>query len=161
MIYDYLVNPEILKHASPNAAPNWFSVGKRGFGDSSWTTRRKSTVLLADQSRSEHALVVRLKGGDPFVFGRGGEEALASYRSRQIEWEVVPGVTAGSSVAAYAGIPDHASRPEQFGDLSLPVTKTCQQTGIRASAGGIWRRAWTRWCLFMGVARLGEIAANN
>src|SRR5215216_6332880 len=67
VIYDYLVNPEILKHASAKA--ELIYVGKRGFGDS-WTQGEINDLLLA--KAGEYAHVVRLKGGDPFVFGRGG-----------------------------------------------------------------------------------------
>jgi uroporphyrinogen III methyltransferase / synthase len=79
-------------------------VGKRGLESSQqlWTQAEINRLLVA--KANERAVVVRLKGGDPFIFGRGGEEAEALV-SAGIEWEVVPGVTAGSAVAAYAGIP--------------------------------------------------------
>jgi uroporphyrinogen III methyltransferase/synthase len=76
-------------------------VGKIGGGEQ--VPQDETTQLLVDHVRSGRQ-VVRLKGGDPFVFGRGGEEALA-LREAGLEFEVVPGVTAGVAASAYAGIP--------------------------------------------------------
>jgi len=150
VIYDYLVNPEILKHASPEA--ELIYVGKRGFGDS-WTQTEINDLLVA--KADEHALIVRLKGGDPFVFGRGGEEALALTEAG-IEWEVVPGVTAGSSVAAYAGIPiTHRG-------LSSSVTfVTGHENPAKPESALRWQhlaKGVDTLVFFMGVSNFGEIA---
>jgi uroporphyrinogen III methyltransferase / synthase len=99
VIYDYLVNPEILAHAPAYAELVY--VGKHG-KDYTWKQEDINRLLI--EKAGKHDLVVRLKGGDPFIFGRGGEEAAALVDAG-IEWEVVPGVSAGSAVAAYAGIP--------------------------------------------------------
>lgn len=152
VIYDYLVNPEILKHASPEA--ELLYVGKRGFGDS-WTQSEINTLLL--EKAEEHALIVRLKGGDPFIFGRGGEEALLLAEAG-IEWEVVPGVTAGSSVAAYAGIPiTHRG-------LSSSVTfVTGHEDPAKSDSAIRWQhlaKGVDTIVFFMGVTRIGEIAAQ-
>src|SRR5207253_11052181 len=84
-------------------------VGKEGGGES--TPQEQIDRLMVQHAR-EGREVVRLKGGDPFVFGRGGEEAEALHAAG-IPYEVVPGVTAGVAAPAYAGIPvthrDHAS----------------------------------------------------
>jgi uroporphyrin-III C-methyltransferase len=99
VIYDHLVNPEILDWAAPGA--ELIYAGKeRG----RCAMRQETINALLVTKATEHEIVVRLKGGDPFIFGRGGEEAEALV-SAGVEWEVVPGVTAGSAVAAYAGIP--------------------------------------------------------
>src|SRR5262249_52825479 len=97
VIYDYLVNTEILRHAPETA--ELIYVGKRGT-EISWAQSEINRLLVA--KAEQYGLIVRLKGGDPFIFGRGGEEAQALIEAG-IAWEVVPGVTAGSSVAAYAG----------------------------------------------------------
>src|SRR2546423_6117473 len=76
-------------------------VGKEGGGAS--VPQEKTLELMIARARAGRT-VVRLKGGDPFVFARGGEEALA-LRAAGVAYEVVPGVTAGIAAAAYAGIP--------------------------------------------------------
>ncbi|MGI8559096.1 MAG: uroporphyrinogen-III C-methyltransferase, partial [Solirubrobacteraceae bacterium] len=99
ILYDRLIPAQALDGARPDA--ELLYVGKEGGGES--TRQAEIERLLLDRARAG-ALVVRLKGGDPFVFGRGGEEALAM-RAAGIEFEVVPGVTAGVAAPAYAGIP--------------------------------------------------------
>lgn len=98
VFFDRLVNPEILKHC-PSA--RLFDVGKRSYRGH--FSQAKIEKLLIQAAR-KHRVVVRLKGGDPFVFGRGGEEAEALKRAG-IAFEVVPGVSSAIAVPAYAGIP--------------------------------------------------------
>ena len=99
VLYDDLVNPEILAHARPGA--RLVHVGKRGGCRS--TPQAFIERLMVRLARRGN-VVVRLKGGDPFVFGRGGEELLA-LRAAGIEYEVVTGITAGIGVPAALGIP--------------------------------------------------------
>jgi uroporphyrinogen III methyltransferase / synthase len=99
VLYDRLVAPEAL--AAARADAELVYVGKEGGG--AQMPQARITALLVEHARAGRH-VVRLKGGDPFVFGRGGEEALA-LREAGIPFEVVPGVTAGVAAAAYAGIP--------------------------------------------------------
>jgi uroporphyrin-III C-methyltransferase len=99
VLIDRLVNRDVLKHARRGAFV--IDVGKRA-GDHAMKQEDIGKLLVAYARQGQ--IVVRLKGGDPFVFGRGGEEALALARA-QIPWEVVPGVSAGIAAAAYAGIP--------------------------------------------------------
>lgn len=107
VVYDYLVNKEILSHARDDA--ELIYVGK--VGGKAAMPQKEINALLVKKAR-KGKIVVRLKGGDPFVFGRGGEEALA-LTAKRIDYEVVPGVTSASAVPAYAGIPvthrDYAS----------------------------------------------------
>src|SRR5262245_6075688 len=99
VIYDYLANPRLLDHAPPHAER--LLVGKHGGAQR--VEQSVITALLLDRAR-RGLTVVRLKGGDPFVFGRGGEEAEA-LAAAGIPFEVVPGVTSAVAVPAYAGIP--------------------------------------------------------
>ncbi len=99
ILYDRLIPPSALEGARADA--ELLFVGKQGGGES---VPQEHTQALLIERASAGEQVVRLKGGDPFVFGRGGEEALA-LREAGIPYEVVPGVTAGVAAAAYAGIP--------------------------------------------------------
>jgi uroporphyrinogen III methyltransferase / synthase len=99
IMHDRLIPPGALAHARDDAEV--IDVGKVGGGEQ--TPQQETTRLLVEHARAGRT-VVRLKGGDPFVFGRGGEEAQA-LRAAGCAFEVVPGVTAGVAAAAYAGIP--------------------------------------------------------
>lgn len=103
IVYDALVPPELIAEIGDSpAAPRLHYVGKRG-GEKRSASQEEIQLLLVRLAR-EGKRVVRLKGGDPFVFGRGGEEAQALFEA-DIPFEVVPGVTAGVAAPAYAGIP--------------------------------------------------------
>jgi len=99
VVYDRLVNPELLDEA-PAEALRIFA-GKRV--GAHCLPQAAINALLVHHARAGR-FVVRLKGGDPFVFGRGGEEALALAKAG-ISFEVVPGVSSAIAVPAYAGIP--------------------------------------------------------
>ena len=99
IIYDRLVNPELLRHIKKGAKlifcgkwPHTHTMKQDAIND----------LLITYAKKGQK--VVRLKGGDPFVFGRGGEEALACMKNG-IPFEVVPGITAGIGASAYGGIP--------------------------------------------------------
>lgn len=99
VIYDRLVAKDVLGFAPPGAEKIF--VGKE---DSFHTIPQEEINLLIVRKAKEGKVVVRLKGGDPYIFGRGGEEAAVLF-AEGIPFEVVPGITAASGVAAYAGIP--------------------------------------------------------
>ena len=100
VIYDYLVSPELLKLAPSKA--ELIYAGKKGGGEKTIAQAELNRMLI-DHARKGR-VVVRLKGGDPFIFGRGGEEAEALARA-QISFEVVPGITSAIAAPAFAGIP--------------------------------------------------------
>ncbi|MCC5621042.1 uroporphyrinogen-III C-methyltransferase [Nostoc sp. CHAB 5715] len=99
VIYDALVSPPILAMINPQAEQ--INAGKRRGKHSLF--QEETTQLLIEKAH-DHAIVVRLKGGDPFIFGRGGEE-MEELVNAGIPAEVVPGITSGIAAAAYSGIP--------------------------------------------------------
>jgi uroporphyrinogen III methyltransferase/synthase len=99
VLYDYLANQALLEYVPAEAERIY--VGRRGRG--AYQDQQEVNRLIIDKAR-EGKVVVRLKGGDPFVFGRGGEEAEA-IAAAGLPFEVVPGVTSAVAVPAYAGIP--------------------------------------------------------
>lgn len=149
VIYDYLVNPEILRQV-PTSTERIY-VGKIGGGRQ--TPQDQINTLLI-----EHALkgkrVVRLKGGDPFLFGRGGEEAEA-LRAAGVSFEVVPGISSALGVATYAGIP-----LTHRGLSSSVAVVTGARGGDGAHECGSFRNlaAADTIIVLMGLSHLREIA---
>ena len=150
VVYDYLCNPLLLRHAKPDA--ELLFAGKRSQLPS--PTQTETNALLISKAR-EGLSVVRLKGGDPFVFGRGGEEALA-LRQAGIPFEVVPGVSSSVAAAAYAGIPvTHRGLAASF---MVATAHTDPARGEQAiDYDGIASFQGTR-VLLMGVGRMEEIS---
>jgi uroporphyrin-III C-methyltransferase len=99
VLYDALVSPQILDMINPDAEQ--INAGKRSGRHS--LLQSETTQLLIEKAQT-HAIVVRLKGGDPFVFGRGGEE-MEDLVNAGVPVEVIPGITSGIAAPAYAGIP--------------------------------------------------------
>ena len=99
VLYDALVSPEVKKLSKPDA--ELINVGKRA--DRHMYPQEEINHMLVEQAR-KHNIVARLKGGDPYVFGRGGEEA-EELAKHGIDFEVVPGITSAIAVPATAGIP--------------------------------------------------------
>lgn len=153
IVYDDLANAELLKVCP--AGIEKIYVGKRA-GRHGATQAEISAILVREASKSQH--VVRLKGGDPLVFGRGGEEEQALAEAG-IPFEVVPGVTAAVAAGAVAGIPlthrQHASA------VVFVTGHECK--GKPGDAVVDWRalaRTNATLCIYMGVRRLGTIAAE-
>jgi uroporphyrinogen III methyltransferase/synthase len=152
IIYDRLANPELLRHA-PAAAERIY-VGKTPQRHT--LTQDEINTLLVEKAR-EGKRVVRLKGGDPFVFGRGGEEAEA-LRDAGIPFEVLPGVTSAVAAPAYAGIPvTHRGIASSFAVITGHEDPAKPETAI--DWAGIARGADTLIFL-MGAGSLPEIAAR-
>jgi uroporphyrinogen III methyltransferase / synthase len=99
LIYDYLASPTLLRYANKKA--EMIYVGKKG-GDHTLSQDGINNLIV--EKAKTGAIVTRLKGGDPFIFGRGGEEAEVLIEAG-IPFEVVPGVTSAIAAPAYAGIP--------------------------------------------------------
>ncbi|HIV54053.1 MAG TPA: uroporphyrinogen-III C-methyltransferase, partial [Candidatus Mediterraneibacter norwichensis] len=99
IVYDALISAEVLSRISQNTETIY--VGKHS-GNHPVPQHEINQILVREAKKGKK--VLRLKGGDPFVFGRGGEE-LETLISEQIPFEVVPGITSSVAVPAYAGIP--------------------------------------------------------
>lgn len=152
ILYDALANTVLLSHAKPSA--QCILVGKR-HGRSAVAQDEIERLIV--EHASAGCLVVRLKGGDPFVFGRGGEEAEACRRAG-IAYEVVPGVTSAVAVPAYAGIPlTHRGRASM-------VTLVTGRPGADNPAGEPNWEALAKLggtlVLLMAMTRMQEIAAR-
>ena len=156
VVHDRLVDPRVLALARPRA--ELVDVGKRpgapgGDGPPHARGQEEINELLVELSRAGKT-VVRLKGGDPFVFGRGGEEAEALQRAG-IEWDVVPGVSSAFAVPALAGIPvTHRGR-------STSVTVVTGHGGDDPGGGVDWEvlaRGGGTLVVLMGVATRADVA---
>jgi uroporphyrinogen III methyltransferase/synthase len=150
VVYDRLASPALLEHAPSSA--QLISAGK-GPGRVE-LTQDEINELLVEHGRTG-ATVVRLKGGDPFVFGRGGEEAEA-LRAAGIPFEVVPGITSATGAAAYAGIPvTHRGMSTHF------TVVTGHEDPAKGRSEVDWdalARAGGTLVILMGAGRLSEIA---
>ena len=149
VVHDYLVAPAILALARPSAEKIF--VGKKGGGFCCPQTDIEATLVrLACEGKT----VVRLKGGDPFVFGRGGEEAEALVAAG-IVFEIVPGVTSALAAAAYAGIPvTHRAH------ASSVVFLTGHEDPAKPDAAIRWEdyaKLGATLCLYMGMKNLETI----
>jgi uroporphyrin-III C-methyltransferase len=151
VIYDALVDRRVLAHARPGAAIDY--AGKRGGKPS--PKQRDISLKLVELARAGKR-VCRLKGGDPFVFGRGGEEALALVEAG-IPFRVVPGISAGIGGLAYAGI------PVTHRDVNHAVTFLTghDQTGLTPSSidwNGLAKGAPVI-VMYMALKHIAQIAA--
>lgn len=151
VVFDELANSDLLQHCAPGCALH--PVGKRaGRHNASQGEINALLVSLAQAGKK----VVRLKGGDPLVFGRAGEE-IEALRAAGLSYEIVPGVTAATAAAAAAGL------PLTHRDFSSAVVFV---TGHQCAAntGGLDWAALAKLkatlCFYMGVRRLPEIVHN-
>ncbi len=149
VVYDHLVSPRLLNDCPPTAKRIY--VGKEAEKP---TTRQHTINALLVREAKAGRTVVRLKGGDPFVFGRGGEEALTLARAK-VPFEIVPGVTSAFGVPAYAGIPlTHRKLSSSVTVITGHEDPTKQGSSIRWSE--LAASSDTVVCL-MGVGRLPAI----
>lgn len=152
IVYDYLVNVELLKAARPGVETIY--VGKQG---ASHTLEQDDINKLLVEKALEDKVVTRLKGGDPYVFGRGGEEALV-LKEYKIPFEVVPGITAAIATPNYAGIPvTHREFTSTFGLITGHEDPTKNESSIDWSkiSTGIGTLAF-----YMGVKNLPYITSQ-
>ena len=149
IVYDHLINQEVLRYANPSA--ELIYAGK--MAGEHIKSQDEINAILIDKARAG-SNVLRLKGGDPFLFGRGGEEAVA-LADESIDFEIIPGVSSINAVPLYAGI------PLTHRDLSSSVVII---TGHKHTAAGIDEHNWDAIAkidtivILMGVAQIKQIA---
>ncbi len=149
IVYDYLVNSVLLRNARKDV--ELIYVGKKG----NQHTMEQDDInqLLVDKAK-ENKIVTRLKGGDPYVFGRGGEEAIV-LKDNNIAFEVVPGITAAIASPNYAGIPvTHRTCTSTFGLITGHEDPTKDQSDVD------WEKLSTglgTLTFYMGIKNLPNI----
>ena len=152
IVYDRLADDRLLSYAKKNV--ELIYVGK---ASSNHTMKQEDINQLLVDKAKEGKVVVRLKGGDPFVFGRGGEEALLLVENK-IPFEIVPGITSAISVPAYAGIPvTHRGVATSFAVI------TGHEDPTKAKSNMKWDKLATgvdTLVFLMGVANLQKISSN-
>src|SRR6201997_2996814 len=152
IVYDYLSNPEILSWSRPNAEIIY--AGKQASAHSLSQTEINELIL---QRAKEGKLVVRLKGGDPFVFGRGAEEAEILAQAG-IPFEIVPGITSAIAVPAYAGIPvTHRGVTSSFTVFTGHEDHTKEASAIDYSA---LVQGLGTLVMLMGATRISKVVAE-
>ncbi len=160
VVYDRLAHPALLNHARPDAERIY--VGK---ASAHHTVKQEDINDLIIERAKAGKSVARLKGGDPFVFGRGGEEAEYC-RERGVSFEIVPGVTSAIAAPAYAGIPvTHRDAASSFCIVTGHERDDRRESGTRAPGEAEERRDWSKLAhaadtllFLMGVEALPQIA---
>ena len=150
LVYDNLVSPAILALVNP-AAERIYAGTERGNHTLPQERINELLVRLASAGRR----VVRLKGGDPYTFGRGGEE-VQTLRENGIAFEVVPGITAAAGVAAYAGIP---LTHRDYAQACVFVTGHLKDGTMNLDWPGLARRRQTV-VIYMGLHGLDTLCAK-
>lgn len=151
IVYDRLANPDILKYTQKSCV--FIYVGKE---DKKHILPQDEINQVLYDCSQKYELVVRLKGGDPFVFGRGGEEALF-LKEKNIAYEIIPGITSAISVPAYAGIPvTHRGVSVSFRVVTAHESPLKEQTQIP------WKEFISDDTLvfLMGLSKLEQISTK-
>lgn len=150
ILHDHLASDAVLRLARHDAER--IDVGKRAGG--AGVSQHRIHALMVEHARAGKR-VVRLKGGDPFVFGRGGEE-LQALRAHGIAYEVVPGITAALACAAYAGVPlthrEHAQ--------SLRLVTAQRQDALDGIEWASLAQEGQTLAIYMGVAKLETLQSQ-
>ncbi|MGB3210310.1 MAG: uroporphyrinogen-III C-methyltransferase [Desulforhopalus sp.] len=153
VVYDYLASKKLLKHAPASALLIY--VGKKG-GVKHTHTQEEINQMLVDHAIAGK-MVVRLKGGDPFIFGRGGEE-VEKLHAAGVQFEVVPGVTSATAAATYAGIPithrDYTASVAFLTGHEDPAKENSNIDWAKLSTGA------GTLVIYMGIKNLPIIVAN-
>ena len=150
VVYDHLASPSLLNETKDEA--EWIDAGK--FAGHHRMKQGEIEELLIEKAM-EGQIVARLKGGDPFIFGRGGEEALA-LKTAGIDYEVIPGVSSAYSAPAYAGIPiTHRGKASSFHVITGHEDPTKENSSLDYE---ILAREEGTLVFLMGLSRLHQIS---
>jgi uroporphyrinogen III methyltransferase/synthase len=150
LIYDKLVNEEVLNWAPPNCELIYMGKREGGSASSQETQREINDLILI---HGPFKRVVRLKGGDPFIFGRGGEEAQVCVRGG-IPFEIVPGISSAFAAPSYAGIPaSHRDYNSSFAVLT-------GHEAVKEESSIDWAHLPETLIILMGVANIKDIAGK-
>lgn len=149
IVYDYLANPKLLEWAKADAEQIY--VGKSAGRHS--IPQDEIEEILVKHAKLGHQ-VVRLKGGDPFVFGRGGEE-ISELETDKIPYEIVPGVTAALATAAYAGIP--LSHRDYSSAITFLTGHENPEKHTLSIHFGDYAQTKSTLCIYMGIGQLPRI----
>lgn len=147
LVYDHLVSDAVMALVNP-AAERIYAGKERGNHALPQEALNELLVRLAAEGKQ----VVRLKGGDPYTFGRGGEE-VQTLRARNVRFEVVPGITAATGVAAYAGIP---LTHRDYAQACIFVTGHLKDGTMNLDWPGLARRRQTV-VIYMGLHGLSHL----
>jgi uroporphyrinogen III methyltransferase/synthase len=153
VVYDALAAPELLDLVPARATH--YNVGKRGH-DEPTRTQPEITALLIELAQAGN-VVVRLKGGDPFVFGRGGEEASACVAAG-VEFEVIPGISSSVAALAYAGIPITDRR--HAASFAVVTGHKDPSTASEETRWGELATAVDTLVILMGMRKLGDLVGR-
>jgi uroporphyrinogen III methyltransferase / synthase len=162
VFYDALTHPKVLSYCKSSCEKIF--VGKRA--TQHFVAQQDTNTLLIEAAQAGKT-VVRLKGGDPFIFGRGGEEAEI-LRAQNIPFVIIPGISSAIAAPAYAGIPvTHRDASSSFAVITGHERADTRESGTRAPGEAEGRRRWDRIAhaadtliFLMGVDSLGEITAR-
>ena len=150
VVYDHLASPSLLNETKD--AAEWIDAGK--FAGNHRMKQSEIEQLLIEKAMAGH-VVARLKGGDPFIFGRGGEEALA-LTAAGIDYEVIPGVSSVYSAPAYAGIPiTHRGKASSFHVITGHEDPTKENSSLDYE---ILAREEGTLVFLMGLSKLHQIS---
>lgn len=148
IVYDRLINEELLKEAKPHA--EFIYCGKL---PKHHTLQQETINHVLVSHAKKGKVVTRLKGGDPFIFGRGGEEA-ATLAKHHIPFEIVPGITSGVAAPAYAGIP--LTHREYSGSVAF-ITGHQKAGEVEAEKWKALANGIDTLAIYMGVSQLPNI----
>ena len=153
ILYDKLANPNLLNYAKDDTEKIF--VGKES---GHHYVKQEDTIALIIQKAKEGKTTLRLKGGDPLIFGRGAEEAFALMKEG-IEFEFIPGITSGLAAAMYSGIPP-TCRDSVTQTVLITAHENPKKPGMQVDWENLAKLKHTNLIIYMGVMRMSKISSS-